>query len=122
MLLWLVQYEWQALVNPVRRFRSFHSISHSRSHLFYSANPLLHPALPGHRSYPIFQLSSNLCRHLSHWLLKVLADERHPLHAPLLCLSHLFTALLLWVFFLALLSHDAISRQLRKILDCHTIM
>lgn len=67
---------------------------------------LLHPALPGHRSYPILNLESNLCRHLSHWLLKVLADERHPQNAPLLCLSHLFTALM---GLLALLSHDAIQ-------------
>ena len=44
---------------------------------------LLHPALPVHRSYPILNLESSLCRHLSHWLLKVLADERHPQNAPL---------------------------------------
>lgn len=60
---------------------------------------LLYPAMPGPRAYPILNLESNLCRHLSYWLLKVLADERHPQNAPLSCLSHLFTALMAFFCF-----------------------
>ncbi|KAF1856608.1 hypothetical protein Lal_00038474 [Lupinus albus] len=71
-------------------------------------------ALPGHRAYPILNLESNPCRHLSYWLLKVLADERDiprmpPFRAYLTCLQ------LLWVF--SLLSHDAISGPPRPALS-----
>ena len=68
---------------------------------------LLHPALPGHRSYPILNLESNLCRHLSHWLMKDI-PRMPPFRA------YLTTAL---IGLLALLSHDAISRPPRPALS-----